>query len=165
MIQKINRIIAFDPGTHLVHWAMLEGNGQRQTFLEGGSIPSEPADIVKLLDSQEYDLGAVEVIEKYFRNPERGGADGTPLIRCSRTSGICLGLLHPTPTFKMTASAPAGQMGWRSFLTGQRAGSDALVKSVLLVRGIITRQDEANEHVRDAIGLGAVALMLKGHNW
>ena len=161
----IHRILAFDPGTHLVHWAMLEGNTAKQTFLEGGSIGSDPTEIAKLIELQEYSLGAVEIIEKYFRNPQRNGADGTPLIRCSRTSGICLGLLHPTPTFQMTASAPFGQTGWRSYLTGQRAGTDALVKTVLLARGIITKQDVTNEHVRDAIGLGAVALMLKGRDW
>jgi hypothetical protein len=165
MIQRANRILSFDPGTHLVHWALLEGNNQRQTFLDGGSIPSEPGDILKLISAQDFNLGAVEVIEKYFRNKERNGADASPLIRCSRTSGICIGMLHPTPTFLMPASAPSNQKGWRSYLTGSKSAGDPMVKHVLLISGVITDKDKTNEHVRDAIGLGAVALMLKGREW
>lgn len=155
-------MMSFDPGSKHTRWVILAGDRHTQQYVTSGTEASEPAALLELINTANLERPithyAVETMGRFAANPKIM----LSLLETAEVSGTLIGLTTATgkPVFTMPANAPKGKVSWRTMLCGARDGThagDATVQAYLKMV-LPSLPASTNVHVRDAAGLGVVAM-------
>lgn len=155
-------MMSFDPGSKHTRWAILTGDQHTQQYVTSGTEASDPQSLADLIQTAmlEHDIThwAVETMGRFAPNPKIM----LSLLETGQVSGVLIGLATATgkPVFTLSANAPKGKVSWRTMLCGVRDGThagDATVQAYLKMV-LPSLPASTNVHVRDAAGLGVVAM-------
>jgi Holliday junction resolvasome RuvABC endonuclease subunit len=154
MAMKEPIILSVDPGSKACHYSIVRpGPPGRVVFVTCGEVASDPAEFAALIrrcvTDHEITHFAIEWVFGYSHGKERSAA----LIETNGEAGTLRGIAYAEGFTALRVPA----VNWRRSLVANGTADDAVIKRAVtaLVVGLPTR---TNEHVRDALGLGVVAM-------
>lgn len=151
-------VVAFDPGTTQVGYAVItrgDDNNPRIAALE--RLPARATVIRGVIEAAGPDaIVGIEVLPGFLAKKARADA----LFHTAHVAGLIEGCAMGHRVYHLPANGAGARVSWRGYLTrNARAGDDA-VKRALLVHYPELKTRRTSVHVRDALGLATVIMLL-----
>lgn len=151
-------VVAFDPGTKEVGYAVAtrDDDGRlRIAALE--RLPARAATLRGVIEAAGPDaVVAIETLPSYLDSKARADA----LFGTAHVAGLIEGCATGHRVYHLPANGSGRRVSWRGYLTRNERAGDAGVKHALETHYPELKTRRSSVHVRDALGLATVILLL-----